>query len=108
LAHQAADTLIKLDPLLETVLADDHERLRTEKAEIAISQVKNLRFVNLMQALIALGDILKLIRNKRAHGFKTRSGPLDQEILSSARTILDRLFKIALAILQKSDFKVDK
>jgi len=46
--------------------------------------------------MAALGYVLKAIRNKREHGFKTRHGPRDAEILRAARQLLDRLCRAAL------------
>lgn len=84
----AVDDLLDLDPPLETVLSDLHERLAAEATQAAIETVRSKRHVQPKEALIALGELLKRIRNKRAHGFKTRKGPRDQEILSAAKPIL--------------------
>jgi hypothetical protein len=35
-----------------------------------------------------LGEILKRVRNRRAHGFKSRHGPRDSEILRASRWLL--------------------
>jgi hypothetical protein len=44
------------------------------------------------------GNILKMIRNKREHGFKTYKGRRDQEILNAARLILEELSRCATTL----------
>jgi hypothetical protein len=96
LSNSAIDRLINIKPPLETILADEHERLYPDMTREAITRVKSLRQKKPQQALLSLGEILKRIRNKRAHGFKTRSGPRDMEILSSARILLAQLCQVVV------------
>jgi hypothetical protein len=84
----AVDDLLDLDPPLESVLTDPHERLASEATQTAIDTVRTKRQVQPREALTALAEMLKRIRNKRAHGFKTRNGPRDEQILSAAKPIL--------------------
>jgi hypothetical protein len=70
LSAPAIDILLDLDPPLETVLADPNERLDTAKAAASLNELRAQRTCDPQAALIALGEILKRIRNKRAHGFK--------------------------------------
>ncbi len=99
----AVESLLSLDPPLETVLSHPRERLYAEDAKMAVNQVRGQRDKNPAAALVSLGEILKRIRNKRAHGFKTRSGRRDQEILGAARTLLLRLCELAVEVVD-SDF----
>ncbi len=101
LGLQAMDNLLELDPPLETVLTDPHERLESEAAERSLNTVRQCRTTDPRAALVALGEILKRIRNKRAHGFKTRNGPRDREILGAGRSILTALFRAALEATRK-------
>ena len=91
LNDKGVDALLNLDPPLEIILTDKHERLYAQKTNTALNNVSRFRIENPKEALINLGEILKRIRNKRVHGFKTRSGPRDQIILKSASSILKSL-----------------
>jgi hypothetical protein len=48
------------------------------------------------EALVALADVLKQIRNKRVHGFKTRKGVRDGVISGAARPLLLKLVGLAM------------
>ena len=95
----AVDELLHLDPPLETVLANAHERLEPQATQKAIEAIRLTLHNGPKAALIALGELLKRIRNKRAHGFKTRKGPRDTEILSAAKLILLAFCRGAIARL---------
>lgn len=84
----SVEDLLRLDPPLKTVLANPYERLAAEDTAAALERVRRLREGDPRGALHAFGDILKRIRNKRAHGFKSAKGPRDQQILYAARTFL--------------------
>jgi hypothetical protein len=101
LGLRAVDSLLHLDPPLETVLADPHEHLEKGAAEQSLNTVRQCRTTDPPPALLAVGEILKRIRNKRAHGFKTRNGPRDCEILAAARSILAALCRAALEAVRK-------
>ena len=101
LGLRAVDNLLDLDPPLETVLTDPHERLEKAAAERSLKTVRQYRTTDPPAALLAMGEILKRIRNKRAHGFKTRNGPRDREILGAARSILTALCRAALEAVRK-------
>ena len=103
LHHPAVESLLSLDPPLETVLVDPSERLYPEDTKKALDQIRSQRDKNGTQALLGLGEILKRIRNKRAHGFKTRSGPRDREILGAARPILLRLCELAVEVVDSDN-----
>jgi hypothetical protein len=75
----AIDRLLNLDPRLETITVHQHERLYTKQVKDAMNIIRNLREQNPRKALASLGVILKHIRNKRVHGFKSVSGPRDAE-----------------------------
>lgn len=102
LGLQAVDSLLHLDPPLETVLADPHERLEKEAAERSLNTVRHCRTSDPRAALLALGELLKRIRNKRAHGFKTRNDPRDREILGAARSILDALCRAGVDAVRRN------
>lgn len=99
----AVESLLALDPPLETVLADPNERLYPEDTKKALDQILGQRDRNPTEAVLGLGEVLKRIRNKRAHGFKTRKGPRDREILGAARLILLRLCELAVEVLGEDD-----
>jgi len=91
LESPAVDQLLALDPPLETVLHDRYECLQPIETMQAINAIRKNRKLAPHEAVLRLGSILKRIRNKRAHGFKSSEGPRDQEILSAARSILANL-----------------
>ena len=91
ISNPAIDELLMLEPPLENILVNAHERLSPEKTKQAISNFYAYRENNPIESILSLGEILKRIRNKRAHGFKTRSGPRDQIILRTSRNILQRM-----------------
>jgi len=105
LKHPGVDVLLELDPPLETVLADPHERLYAKETKAALAKIKESREKASQEALLALGEILKRIRNKRAHGFKTRKGPRDMEILGAARPLLFGLCQLALEVIDRGSEK---
>jgi hypothetical protein len=96
LSCTAVDALINLSPPLEKILASSHERLYKKETQQAIEVIRSKRNTDPLAALISLGEILKRIRNKREHGFKTPDGPRDSEILSASRAILENMCAIAL------------
>ena len=101
LDSKSVNDLIFMDPPLETVLSSPYERLENEKTKKAIGKIRSNRKSDPCSTLINLSKILKIIRNKRAHGFKSRSSPGDNEILSSARSILDHLCNLAIMVIGK-------
>jgi hypothetical protein len=92
----AVDALLNLDPPLETVASHARERLETTEVVAALDNVRSVRAVASREALAELGFVLKAIRNKREHGFKTQAGSRDTEILRPARQLLRRLSQAAL------------
>ena len=91
----AVDALLNLDPPLETVLSHPREELRTAHVQAALEKIHTQRAVAPREALAELGSVLKAIRNKREHGFKTRAGPRDMQILRPARQLLVKLCQAA-------------
>ncbi|HSS46920.1 MAG TPA: hypothetical protein VLL03_05860 [Burkholderiales bacterium] len=89
--------LQELDPPLETVAVNEHERLKPDLARRVLETVRVSRESNPPGALVALGEIVKSIRNKRAHGFKSRNNKRDAEILRAARGILTGLCELVAA-----------
>jgi hypothetical protein len=84
LHREEVDTLLELKPPLETILSFSHERLDAERTRRELEQVRLCRDSNPRVALRNLVEVLKRIRNRRAHGFKTPEGPRDDEILGAA------------------------
>lgn len=100
LESPAVGDLLNLDPPLETVISSPHERLDLAAATLqAIRTVRSAQNEAPHEAMVGLGEILKRVRNKRAHGFKTRSGPRDQEILRAARRALAELCGLGVEAL---------
>jgi hypothetical protein len=91
ISDPSIDELLKLEPPLETILVNPHERLCSVETKQAISNFYACRGNKPIESVLSLGEILKRIRNKRAHGFKTRSGPRDQVILRTTRRVLQRM-----------------
>jgi hypothetical protein len=81
----AVNALLDLEPPLETILADQHERLYPDNTADAIREVREKRNDAARPAMLAFGGILRRIRNKREHGFKSQKGPRDVQILKAAR-----------------------
>jgi hypothetical protein len=94
--NPTVDSLLNLDPALETVVSHPRERLETAEVKAALEKVRVSRSSSPREALSGLGFVLKTIRNKREHGFKTRFGPRDSEILRPARQLLDQLCRAAV------------
>jgi hypothetical protein len=88
LFHPGVDVLLNLQPPLETILTSPHERLDAERTKREMSVIRQLRESDPKGALRALAEIIKRIRNRRAHGFKTPYAPRDQEILGAAAPVL--------------------
>jgi len=96
----AVETLIYLDPPLETILAGPQEGPGPERIEKAIGIVRSSRGSDPRAALRSLGEVLGCIRDKRAQGFQTPSGPRASAILSSARALLSALCESAIKIVK--------
>lgn len=96
LSHPGVDALLTLDPPLETILASHHERLNAERTAADLKDICELRRSDPKAALRSLIEVLKRIRNRRAHGFKTAYAPRDNEILGAAAPILRALGEVAI------------
>ena len=102
LDSESVDKLLTLDPPLESVLATPHERLDPRRTAEALQVIRDQRKVDPKAAAFSLAYVLKRIRNRRAHGFKTPSGPRDNEILLASVQILRDLCNAAAAAAQQS------
>lgn len=100
LADPAVDQLLGLNPPLETILANRYERRETESTHKELAMLRRYRTEEPRKAVGALGAILKRIRNKRVHGFKTRFGLRDSEILGAAVPLLRRLCELSLRVVE--------
>jgi len=96
LQRQEVNTLLELEPPLETILSSPHERLNAERTAIELETVNLHREDDPKLALLSVAEVLKRVRNRRAHGFKTPDGPRDSQILGSALGIL-RLIGLSAA-----------
>jgi len=96
----AVETLIYLDPPLETILAGPEKGPGPGSIEKAIGMVRSSRGSDPRKALKSLGEVLATIRDTKAQGFQTPSGPRDSEILSSTRSLLLALCNSALKIIK--------
>ena len=90
------DVLLNLTPPLESLLTSRHERLDLERTTDEMNDVRQSRHHDPKAALRSLAEILKRIRNRRAHGFKTPFAPRDQEILGAAAPVLRAMAKASI------------
>ncbi len=90
------DALLTLQPPLESILASPHERLDLARTLAEINEVREKRAHEPEAAIRALAEILKRIRNRRAHGFKTPYAPRDQEVLAAAAPILREMARVSI------------
>ncbi len=97
----AVHTLLGLDPPLESVLTFPHERLDRDRTAVLLQDVRKHHAGDPKLALQRLAEVLKRIRNRRAHGFKTPEGPRDNEILGAALARL-RLIGLSAAEVLKA------
>jgi hypothetical protein len=98
LNSKAVNSLLDLDPPLESVLSNSYEQLQRDASTKAIAAVRKVRNSDPRNAMLSFGEILKRIRNKRAHGFKSAKGKRDREILRATRIILLDLCDAALRL----------
>ena len=85
LKDASVDSLVFMDPPLETLLTGSGEKPDEDSPMRMIGKLRSSRDSDPRDALINLGEVLKRIRDKYANGFKT--GQPDKEILSSARKV---------------------
>jgi hypothetical protein len=98
--HRALDSLLALQPPLETLLSNPHETLRTKKVTAAIQRLRSSRSSDPQAALAALLYLLKTVHDKRDHSFKSRHGVREDEVTFPSRVLLDQLCWAALRALQ--------
>ena len=84
----SVDSLIFFEPPLETILADPDEKAVENSTMRIIAEVRSSRDSAPREALANLGEILRRLRDKLAHGFNTESSPGNNEVLLLARKIL--------------------
>jgi hypothetical protein len=96
------DELLTLDPPLEAYCSHEKEEMNEADVQQAIATIRSKRNSSSEDALESLLLILKNIRNKREHGFKSAKGPRDQEILTPAQVIVVALAKACLTPRQPS------
>jgi hypothetical protein len=84
---------------LESILSATHERLDKDRTARELETVRAKREADPKEALLSLANVLKRVRNRRAHGFKTPDGPHDGEILAASADVLQNLGEIAVSAL---------
>jgi hypothetical protein len=94
----SVDAILSLDPPLESIRSFVHERLDVQRTSQELAAVRVMRNSDPRAALSSLAEILKRIRNRRAHGFKTPSGSRDQVILGATADILRSVCKLAIQL----------
>lgn len=105
LHRPSVDALLNLNPPLESLLSAQHERLNAERTAGELATVRERRGDDPKAALRSLADVLKRVRNRRAHGFKTTDGPRDGVVLQAAADILQELGEAGLACLDDSQIE---
>lgn len=93
----SVDSLIFMDPPLETALCGPDEKPDEDSTMRAIGKVRSSRETDPKDALINLVEILKKIQNNLSSNIETESGPLNKEILLSSRKILYLLCMLAVS-----------
>ena len=100
LLHPGIDALLNLQPPLETILTSPHERLDAERTKREMGEIRQSREGDPNGSLRALANIMKRIRNRRAHGFKTPYAPRDQEILGAAASVMRAMAKATIDVVR--------
>ena len=100
LNDRSVDSLIFLEPPLETLLADPEEKPEENSIMRIIAKLRSSRDSDFREALANLGEVLKRIRERLHHDFKKESGCGDHEVLSSARKILYLLSILVVSKLE--------
>jgi hypothetical protein len=106
LHHPAVESLLTLDPPLETVLANSYEHLYPEDTKRALDKIRGQRERERgiqERHCSASARSSSGYATRRAHGFKTRNGPRDREILGAASLILLELCELAVEALRGDD-----
>lgn len=96
----SVDSLIFLDPPLETLLADPEEKPDENSIMRTVAKLRSSRDSDFREALVNLGEILKRVHEKLVSIYKEKSGDGDNEILSLARKIL---YLLSILVVSKLD-----
>lgn len=100
LLHPGVDVLLNLQPPLEVLLISPHERLNAERTKREMSEIRQSRESDPNGSLRTLADIMKRIRNRRAHGFKTPYDSRDQEIFAAAAPVMRAMAKATIDVVR--------
>lgn len=95
----SVDSLIFLDPPLETLLTGPEEKSDENSSTRIIAKLRSSRDSDFREAFVNLGALLKRICYELTRSFKGELGDSDQEVLSSARKILYLLSIVAVSKL---------
>ncbi len=96
LKHVSIDSLVFLDPPLETILVDPE---CTSVEESTMRMIGRLRSSRESEPGEAFTNLLVILEKIYTHGFKTGSTPYNNEILSPTRKILYLLCLLAVSKL---------
>jgi hypothetical protein len=96
------NALLNMKPPLETVIVSAHERMATIEVREASKNVALKRDRAPRKAMNSAATILRVIRNKREHGFKSRSRPRDMEVLGAATPFLLAIIGRCVTVLRGS------
>jgi hypothetical protein len=96
----AVDALLNLSPPLESLLTAPHEEIEADRTARQFDVVRAKRETAPHEALTKLVSVLRRVRNRRMHGFKTPDAPRDQEILTAATSILQQLGGVGLEAIK--------
>lgn len=100
LLSAGVETLLDLDPPLESILTSPHEEIDGHRTARQLDVVRRERESSPHGALTKLVSVLRRVRNRRMHGFKAPDGrPRDDVILTAATDILQQLDEVALETL---------
>lgn len=99
LQSEPVNVLIHLNPPLESLMTARYERLDQDRTARELAFVRAKRDNEPREALRNLANVLKRVRNRRAHGFKSPDGPRDTEILAATTEILQEIGDLAVEVL---------
>jgi hypothetical protein len=95
----SVDSLIFLDPPLETLLTDPEGESDDDSSMRIIAKLRSSRDSDFREAFVNLGTLLKRICHELPRSFKGELGDGIQEVLLSARKILYLLSIVAVSKL---------
>jgi hypothetical protein len=94
------DELLALDPPIETILTypGEEDWLDAIAAAERVFTIREFRDSEPLRASVALIWLLRRVRNRVDHGFKTPKGSRDQEVMRATRATLDAFVRAAIEV----------